>query len=39
LFGQFGQNEGDFNWPMYVYVDRIGFIYVTDTINDRMQCF
>ena len=39
LFGQKGQKEGDFNCPCYVYVDNDGFIYVTDFLNNRIQCF
>ena len=38
-FGQKGQKEGDFDWPCYVYVDKNGFIYVTDLRNNRIQCF
>ena len=38
-FGQEGQEEGDFNWPGCIYVDSNGFIYVTDSSNDRIQCF
>ena len=38
-FGQSGQNEGDFGCPYYIHVDRNGFIYVTDFVNSRIQCF
>ena len=38
-FGQEGQEEGDFNYPFYIYVDNNGFIYVTDYCNSRIQCF
>ena len=38
-FGQKGQKEGDFDWPCYIYVDKNGFIYVTDLCNNRIQCF
>ena len=38
-FGQKGQKEGDFNQPHYVYVDKNGFIYVSDFMNNRIQCF
>ena len=35
-FGQDCEKKIDFD---YIYVDRNGFIYVTDYINDRLQCF
>ena len=38
-FGQKGQKEGDFNWPHYIYVDSNGFVWVTDFLNTRIQCF
>ena len=38
-FGQYGRNEGDFNYPHSVCVDQDGFVYVTDHINKRVQCF
>ena len=38
-FGQQGQKEGDFNYPYYIYVDNNGFVYVTDFLNNRIQCF
>ena len=38
-FGQPGSNEGDFNWPHSVCVDQDGFVYVTDKLNSRVQCF
>ena len=38
-FGQFGGNEGDFNYPCNIHVDNNGFIYVSDAHNDRIQCF
>ena len=37
-FGQEGQEEGDFNCPYYLHVDRNGFIYVCDFYNSRIQC-
>ena len=37
-FGQPGQEEGDFHCPYYIYVDSDGFIYVSDFVNDRIQC-
>ena len=39
LFGQQGQKEGDFHCPYYIYVDKNGFVYVTDFYNNRIQCF
>ena len=36
-FGQRGQKEGDFDSPYYIYVD--GFIYVSDSYNNRTQIF
>ena len=38
-FGQKGHKEGDFNSPYYIYVDYNGFFYVTDFVNNRIQCF
>ena len=38
-FGQCGSNEGDFNYPHSVCVDQDGFVYVTDKLNNRVQCF
>ena len=38
-FGQKGTNEGDFDYPAYVYVDGNGFVCVTDVNNFRIQCF
>ena len=38
-FGQLGSNEGDFNYPNSVCVDQDGFVYVTDKVNSRVQCF
>ena len=38
-FGRNGQEEGDFDWPAYVHVDKDGFVYVSDTSNNRIQCF
>ena len=39
LFGQKGLEEGDFNWPGFIYVDNNGFIYVSDLLNNHMQYF
>ena len=38
-FGQYGSNEGDFNYPSCVCVDQDGFVYVTDHNNSRVQYF
>ena len=38
-FGQRGTNEGNFNFPYSVCVDQDGFVYVTDSNNNRVQCF
>jgi len=38
-FGQRGTDKGQFNFPTNVAVDRQGFIYVTDTLNYRVQIF
>ena len=37
--GQWGNNEGDFNNPWGVCVDRDGFVYVCDYKNHRIQVF
>jgi DNA-binding beta-propeller fold protein YncE len=43
LIGQIGkgrgQGEGEFLFPTYVSVDAEGSIYVTDTLNSRVQVF
>ena len=38
-FGQHGSKEGDFNSPLYLYIDKDQFVYVSDTCNNRIQCF
>ena len=38
-FGQRGQKEGNFDWPVCVFVNTNGFIYFTDLCNNRVQCF
>ncbi|MES4792607.1 MAG: hypothetical protein C4321_06110 [Chloroflexota bacterium] len=38
-FGGPGREEGRFDEPWGVNVDRDGFIYVADTRNDRVQKF
>ena len=37
-FGQKGHEEGDFDFPAHIYVDN-GFVYVSDCLNNRIQCF
>ena len=38
-FGQKGRKEGDFYCPFYIYINNNGLMYVSDFINDRIQCF
>ncbi|MGO9270028.1 MAG: 6-bladed beta-propeller [Terriglobia bacterium] len=38
-FGQRGQGHGEFNFPTNVVVDRAGRIYITDTLNCRVEIF
>ena len=38
-FGQHGSKEGEFNTPSYLCIDNDGFIYICDTLNNRIQCF
>ncbi len=38
-FGKKGSNEGDFNGPYGVCVDKDGFMYVCDCVNNRVQVF
>ena len=38
-FGQYGSEEGDFNRPRGVCVDKDGFVYVCDNDNKRVQVF
>jgi len=38
-FGGKGKEEGEFNHPGYIALDKEGNIYVTDTENDRIQKF
>ncbi len=37
--GKRGKEEGDFNFPSYITVDREGDVYVVDTMNGRLQIF
>ena len=38
-FGQHGNKEGDFNYPYCLYTDKDQFVYVSDHLNHRIQCF
>ena len=38
-FGQKGEGEGDFNYPLGVCVDADGFVYVCDKFNNRVKIF
>lgn len=38
-FGDSGSGEGDFNDPFGIAIDEDGFVYVTDTGNERVQIF
>jgi hypothetical protein len=36
-FGGFGKAEGNFNYPMDVFLDGTGRLYVADRDNNRIQ--
>ena len=38
-WGEFGENEGQFNMPWGICVDELGEVYVSDWRNDRIQKF
>ena len=38
-FGSFGSGPGQFNKPQGIAVDEHRFVYVSDTLNDRVQVF
>ena len=38
-FDDCGREEGCFNYPYGLCVDRDGFVYVADFNNDRVQVF
>jgi sugar lactone lactonase YvrE len=38
-FGQFGSDNGFFNTPWGIAVDKDGFVYIADTMNARVQKF
>ncbi len=37
--GAFGQNPGQFNLPTGIYIDRNNRVYVSDSLNARVQIF
>jgi len=39
ITGQFGSGDGEFNEPWGIAVDFDGFVYVTDSNNNRVQVF
>ena len=38
-FGSHGTNPGQFNYPTHIFLDQTGKIYVTDSLNFRVQMF
>ena len=38
-FGTKGNESGEFNTPCGITVDKNGMVYVSDSSNDRLQCF
>lgn len=38
-FGRRGEGDGEFNFPTNIFVDRKNKVYVTDTMNFRVQIF
>jgi DNA-binding beta-propeller fold protein YncE len=38
-FGRHGSGRGEFNYPTNIFVDKDGLIYVTDSMNFRVQIF
>ena len=39
ILGIRGINEGEFNFPTYIWIDKEGLIYIVDSINFRVQIF
>lgn len=37
--GERGEQDGEFNYPSFVTVDKAGRLYVTDALNSRVQIF
>ncbi len=38
-FGKNGINNGEFHYPTHIFTDRDGLIYITDSLNFRIQIF
>lgn len=38
-FGRNGAGDGEFNYPTNIFIDRAGLLYVTDSMNFRVQIF
>jgi len=38
-FGKYGKNDGEFNEPIGVAINKEGYIIVTDSLNNRVQIF
>lgn len=38
-FGRNGLGKGEFNYPTNIFIDRNGFLYITDSMNFRIQIF
>ena len=38
-YGKGGTNDGDFNKPLGIFIDKDGFIYIADSGNNRIQKF
>ena len=38
-FGEYGNREGEFNYPVGIAIDKNGNLYITDWENDRIQKF
>lgn len=38
-FGQNGTGVGEFHYPTHIFIDKNGYIYITDSLNFRVQIF
>lgn len=38
-FGQNGKGHGEFHYPTHIFIDASGYIYITDSLNFRVQIF
>jgi DNA-binding beta-propeller fold protein YncE len=38
-FGKNGSGNGEFNYPTNIFIDKSGLIYITDSLNFRVQIF